>query len=158
MNFFGNKRIKGEGRNLKFGRIQLLTLCKSSQTDRNLQFLHNISHRVGLWMNICPASLGEAIFSITLMKTSLQSEQSHLVSVQHQLPRPSPRLNSLPFLGGFLVTVVESLLLTTWFLAEVLKTAKYTFFDVLLQCERGQRNCVFVKYKIYHQSISKHNV
>lgn len=46
-------------------------------------------HRVGLWVNICPASSEEAIFSLLLMKTSLRSQQSHLVSAPHNSLVPS---------------------------------------------------------------------
>lgn len=73
------------------------------------------------------------------------------MSVRH---RPSV-VQLARFFLVFLVTVVES----SASHRPGLKTAKYTsFFDVLLQCERGQRYCIFVKYEIYHQSISKHNV
>lgn len=113
-------------------------------------------HRVGLWVNICPASLGKAIFSITLMKASLQSEQSHLalnVSVQHELLRTSPQ--QLAKVSIFLVTVVESLLLTVLVFSRGFKNCKVYFFrcftsmwkraEVLHLCEIWNISSKYIK-------------
>lgn len=149
-------RTRGEGRNLKTGQIKHLTLCKSSRTDGNLQSLHvTQTHRLDWRVNICPVSLGKAIFLVKLMKPSLQSKQPHLelnVSVQHELPPPWPLFKQLAKIF-FCHSCRKFASHHPGF-----KNCKVSFFDVLLQCERGQRYCIFVKYEIYHQSISKHNV
>lgn len=95
--------------------------------------------------------VGEAIFSATLIKWTVARNFSWTwtpLSVFQQLAG-----------FGFLVTVVESFASHHPGFSRGFNNCKYaSFFDVLLQCERGQRYCIFVKYEIYHQSISKHNV
>lgn len=146
---------EGEGR--KFGQIQLLTLCKSSWTDRSVQILHNISQTPSCWL------VGEhlsGVFRRSYFFTSTNENQPAKPTVtpcfsSTQLPR-SFRNSTACCSLAFLVTVVESLLLTTWFSSRF-KSCKVNVFDVLLQCERGRGTAFLwnIKYiiKVYQSTM-----
>lgn len=120
--------------------IKLVTLCKSSRPVEKPSVTAQcrpptvmMAYRWYLF-----SVFGKSHLSVIEMKPGLQSRP----------PRSAPS-NSLQLF--FMSQRV-------CFSPSGFETEKQTFLNVLLQCERGQRHCIFVKYEIYHQSISKHNV